>query len=324
MTYRRQEPPNAVQIELVEGCQLRCSFCGLNGIRGKANNFKMMEEATLRTLCVEMNHLHWNPRIEFAMHGEPSFHPELLRMVSIPASVNPGWHVMMTSNGGGLLRKPGPSVIIRDLFAAGLDVLALDDYDGVKVIEKIRLDLIANGYPPGVAVREYPADPLGNPHSRRKAKMITFIQDITLASKGTHADLNNHAGAGAPKDHSKNGVRCAKPFRELSVRWDGNVAVCCNDWRGEYKCGNVVHVGLDLVWNSPAMGAARQKLYHGQRDFGPCDGCNARSYRLGLLPDKMGKDDLPSPTEFTVADIDAALRGPPYTEPVLREWERVE
>ena len=152
--------------------------------------------------------------------------------------------------------------------------------------------------------------------------MVSFIQDISLADKGTHSLLNNHAGSGSPPNQNKQGKRCAKPFRELSVRWDGNVAICCNDWRGLYKCGNVVKDGLNAVWQSKAMGAARVKLYQGQRDFGPCNGCDAHSYRVGLLPDKYGKDSLPLPDSTTLADIDDALRGDPYTQPVLRPWEK--
>ena len=28
-----QDPPNAIQVEFVEGCNLACSFCGIQSIR---------------------------------------------------------------------------------------------------------------------------------------------------------------------------------------------------------------------------------------------------------------------------------------------------
>ena len=37
-----QESPFAVQIELTEGCNLFCKFCGIRGIRKKPNDFKFM------------------------------------------------------------------------------------------------------------------------------------------------------------------------------------------------------------------------------------------------------------------------------------------
>lgn len=328
MKYR-QEPPNAVQIELSEGCNLYCGFCGLQGIREKKEkNFRFMELATLRRLTHQMVDLGWNPRVEFAMHGEPTMHHSYVEMVRAVREIAPKYHIMMTSNGGGLLKSPGPVANILALFDAGLNVLALDDYKDAKLVPKIReamaKDSIKRNWDEAdIKVYEYPQQGDGNPHARRKPKdrLLVFIEAIDFADKGNHSMLNNHAGAAAPLNDKAAGKRCAKPFRELSVRWDGNVAVCCNDWRGVYKCGNV-HDGLDKVWNGPAMQAARVKLYHGERDFGPCKGCDATSYRVGLLPDKLGKDSLPKPGAAVKKAIADAVKGKPYTAPVLRPWEK--
>jgi hypothetical protein len=325
--YRIQEPPNAVQIELAEGCNLRCTFCGLSGIRGKDNDYKFMDVATLSTLCDQMIELNWNPRIEFAMHGEPTMHPDPVKMVGVARAASPRGCIMMTSNGGGLLRKPGPAHHVGALFAAGLNVLALDDYEGANIVPKIRRALTDEESHGGAAefeTFEYPEQTAGNPHARRRPgeHHLVFVQDIAKAKEGTHSLLNNHAGVGAPPLTQPMVARCAKPFRELSVRWDGRVAVCCNDWRGEYHCGSVVEDGLGVVWNGSAMGAARQMLYHARRDFGPCAGCDATSYRVGLLPDKFGRQTLPRPNAQTARDIAAALAGKSYTRAVSREWER--
>lgn len=324
MSYRNQEPPNAVQIELVEGCQLRCTMCGLNGIRGKENDYKLMEQGTLRSLLNQMKELKWNSRIEFAMHGEPSMHPNLADMVMWVKHTNPAWHLMLTSNGGGFLKSPGPASRIAHLFRLGLDTLALDDYQNVKIVPKIRAEMTLGTLPEEIKIYDYPSGgDDANPHTRVKFKRLIYVEDILHATSGTHSHINNHAGSGAPLNDNGVGKRCAKPFRELAVRWDGNVAVCCNDWRGVYHCGNVTAQcnGLAAVWNGAAMGAARAKLYHGQRDFGPCKGCDATSYRVGLLPDKFGKETLPKPNASVEFDVMTALEGQPYTQPVLREWE---
>lgn len=321
----RQDPPNAVQIELAEGCNLYCGFCGLQGIREKkVKNFKFMDVETLRSAVGQMVALDWNPRIEFAMHGEPTMHPEFVEMVRAVRKAAPTYHIMMTSNGGGLLKDTGKTVMA--LFDAGLNVLALDDYNDANIVPKIRSKL--EGKPQGwdeadIKVYEYPQQSDGNPHSRRKPndRLLVFIEAIDFAEKGNHSMLNNHAGAAAPLNDKGEGKRCAKPFRELSIRWDGNVAICCNDWRGTYKCGNVVSDGLNKVWNGAAMDAARRKLILGERDFGPCKGCDATSYRVGLLPDKFGKVKMAKPDATSAKAIVAACKGKPYTAPVLRPWE---
>jgi radical SAM protein with 4Fe4S-binding SPASM domain len=319
-----QDAPNAVQIELSEGCNLYCTFCGLQGIREKSDkNFKFMETHTLRSVMQQMTEAEWNPRVEFASHGEPTMHPQFIEMVRVAREIAPKYFLMMTSNGGGLLRKPGPLANVRALFDAGLNVLALDDYDGVGIISKVRAALAGQDFG-DIKFYEYPAQADGNPHQRIQGQRLVFVQDISKASKGTHSTLNNHAGAGAPRvapDHPSQTKRCAKPFREMTVRWDGNVALCCNNWEGSYKCGNVVRDGLDKVWNGNAMYAARQMLILGKRDFKPCQGCDALSYRVGLLPDKYGQKTMLRPNAKTRAHIAAALAGAPYTTPVRRPWE---
>lgn len=311
-----QEPPFAIQVELVEGCNLRCSFCGLNGIRGKDNDFKFMHVHVIESIVRSIKKSGWNPRIEFAMHGEPSYYPSLGKALRRFRRRLPKSFMMMTSNGGGFLKNP---TVLIDEALQHLNVLALDDYEGTSIVQKI-LQHYEGDYEPIY----YPSDPSGNPHRRRSldSHELVIIQDIEKASKGTHAILNNHAGAGAPKNDSAQGKRCAKPFREMSIRWDGNVAICCNDWRGEFKCGNVLKMSLNEIWNCLAMRAARRKLYHGERDFGPCNGCDAISYRTGLLPDKKGLESLPRATSKDHHEIEAALAGEPYTAPVLRHWER--
>lgn len=325
MPYRCQEPPNAVQVELVEGCNLYCNFCGLQGIREKKEkNYKFADPIMLARLFTQMHELKWQSRVEFAMHGEPSLHPYRVEIIQYARNMlGPKASIMMTSNGGGLIGgNRGTVQNVIDLFDAGLNILALDDYDDAKIVSKIR-GLVAHVNATGVQVYEYPDNPLGNPHTRTKpgARILSFVRDPSRAVNGTHAKLNNHCGAAAPPNEDAAGKRCAKPFRELSVRWDGNVALCCNDWRGEYKCGNVVTDGLDAVWQSDAFGAAREHLYQGKRTFTPCKGCDATSYRVGLLPDKLGRDTLKEPDEQSFTDIANALSEGTYTAPVLRKWE---
>jgi radical SAM protein with 4Fe4S-binding SPASM domain len=321
--YRIQEPPNALQIELTEGCNLYCDFCGLQGIRThKVKNFKFMNFDTLNTLAKQIKEAKWNPRVEFAMHGEPTMNENIIEFIRVFRILNPTLSIMITSNGGGLLRNPGPSKNIRALFDAGLNILALDDYKNIGIIPRIRKSLEEQKLE-GIEIYEYPENPSGNPHIRAKSgkRMVSFIEDISSSNKGTHATLNNHAGSGSPPNESAKGKRCAKPFREISVRWDGSVAICCNDWRGYYKCGNINNTPIQEIWNGPEFGAARVSLYHGMRDFGPCNGCDARSYRVGLLPDKLGKESLPLPDQQVKDDITKALEGDPYTVPVKRPWE---
>jgi len=326
----KQEPPFAIQVELVEGCNLFCDFCGLQGIREGANkNLKFMEQGVADALAQQIKDVHWNSRIEFAMHGEPSLHPDLLTIVCLFRKHLPDNQLMITSNGGGFLNRP--LTYISTIMENAVDILALDQYDGIKFVPKIREALREMKPDFKYPIYEYPAEPKGNPHRRvkRREKFVSIIQDISKAAKGTHSLINNHAGCGSPKNDTMQGKRCAKPFRELSVRWDGSIAICCNDWRGLYHCGNIVKDNfVDKIWQNDRFMAARRRLLLGLRDFGPCHGCDAKSYRTGLLPDKFGKETMdpltPERTALENAAIDAAVSGPPLAPIVLRPWEVIQ
>lgn len=312
-----QEPPFAIQVELVEGCTLACEFCGINGIRDKPGNFKFMATQTACRLAEEIRRVEWNARIEFAMHGEPSLHPELHEVMKTFREALPKASLVLFSNGSGFLRDT--SANINGLLEAGLNTLGLDAYEHVNIVPRV-MERYDGKYP----VYHYPLQIEHNLHSGRRVghRDIVVIKDISLAFVGNHSTINTHCGGGTePSEELPLQQRCAKPFRELSIRWDGNVAICCNDFRGIYKIANINDTPIEELWQHERFDAARKKLYHSDRGFDPCRFCNARSMRIGLLPDKKGRETLEPPTEHDEELIKQAIAGPPLTRPVLRRWE---
>lgn len=323
MSDYRQDPPNSLQVESVEGCNLRCVFCGLNGIRGKntRDTDRFMTVVTAQRLAAQVKEAGWNPRVEFAMHGEPTLNRDLAKLILAFRLQMPTASIMLTTNGDPLRTDPeGFATAVDRLFSHGLNTIALDDYRGMKVAPLARAYAVDRYLP----LFDYPHDPAGNPHHRWSggARRITILQDIAVADKGTHSYLSNHAGSAAPLNHRGDGKRCALPFREISVRWDGSVALCCNDWTGMFKVGNINERSVWDIWHDPAMYAARKYLLQGKRVFRPCHGCDYITKRNGLLPDRMGHYMLPEPTAEDDALIKRALSGPSYTAPVQRPWER--
>ncbi len=327
----QQEAPFTLKIELTYGCNLRCSFCGMNGIKDARRTYDYMEPDTMLQLMDLVVAAGWNPRVEMAMRGEPSLHPQRDNMIGIIRKRLPGASIMMTSNGGGWVHKD-PGVIIRRIlsaFDAGLNVLLLDDYEDANIVPRIRHALEwYGGELPMANVWAYPEQPEGNPHRRRRPNVhdLVFMDDLTTTSKGTHNRnrMNNHCGAAAPLDYTVH-KRCAHPFRELAVRYDGEVALCCNDWRGAMKLVNIHDIeDVRYAWDHPAMTAIRRMLYAGKRVAGPCKGCTAVSYRTGLLPDKKGQVTLPVVSPKDLATVHRACAGPSLVLPVLRPWEAPE
>ncbi len=325
MTKYKQDPPFCIQVEMTEGCSIQCDFCGIQGIRKKPGGYKFLSY----DLCIRMvNRIAqaiaqhgWNPRIEFAMHGEPTMNPRMVAIVKLFRRFLPKIHLMMLTNGTGLIKNPTKTIL--ELFDAGLNTLAVENYEHTDLVFRIERGLAPFMLPNNkIDEMYYPHNgPDANPHKRWPHKRFIIVSSIDLETKGTHSTLNNHCGCAAPLDHTFQ-EKCAKPFRELSIRWDGQVALCCNDWRGVYNCGSVIGLSLDEIWNGLAFDAARRMLYQGKRTFPPCTGCTQRSYRVGLLPDKLGKKEMPRPTKKTDGMLSVATSIGPMTKPVLRKWEK--
>ena len=282
-----------------------------------------MTTETATRIAREIARVGWKSRIELAMHGETTKNPKVLELIAIFRKYLPENFMLMETNGGGFLGKSSEEITQKVLayFEAGLDTIGLDEYQKVSwgniVRTKINRDVLREN---GISFHEYPSDPKGSPHTRTKNKRLVIIAPIDLSEHGTHSTLNNHAGGGAPLDTSMMHERCAKPFREISFRWDGWVSICCNSWDGSFRIGNIHDLAIDCIWNHPRFYAARQKLLHKQRTFSPCFGCNNKSYRVGLLPDKFGKETLPLPDEKTEKILQEAIADGPLIKPVDRGW----
>ncbi len=322
-----QDPPNSIQVEFVEGCNLYCDFCGLQGIREpKDKTYKEMTFEIASLITEQITQAKWTSRIEFAMHGEPTMHEDYVGLVRLFRTALPKNQLMMTSNGGGLLPQPNIVPRLNALFDAGLNIFAFDAYEGVTIKDKMLAALGDESGPMmSFALHQYPDESEWSPHTRRPidTRALIWIRDISIATRGTHSDLSNHCGAAFPPLVEPLIARCAKPFRELAIRWDGSVAICCEDWRGVFKVGNVIQDGLVAVWQHPRFHAARRLLMTGDRAaIDPCRVCNDRSYRVGLLPDRMGHRFMGPPTDADRALVAEASAGEPLTVPVARPWEQ--
>ncbi len=82
----------------------------------------------------------------------------------------------------------------------------------------------------------------------------------------------------------------------MSIIYSGEVTFCCNDFSNRIIAGNTKTEELETIWQNKIFYSAKKLLYAGKRIFEPCKGCNHTSYRVELLPDRMGKDTLPRST----------------------------
>jgi radical SAM protein with 4Fe4S-binding SPASM domain len=283
--------PWSVQVELAEGCSRTCPFCGINGIREKPGNYKFMEIYIARMLAKQCAEFCPDSRYEFAMHGEPTMNPNHLKIFNIFRQHLPKTQLQLTTNGVRFLNAKIAQENVEAIFTAGIDFIILDTY----YPERDKLREIAYSLK-GISIVDYYEEmaPAGQSpwyNHRRKLNNTVILMDDLLSRNGEVRSrvIYNHAGNANPKiappvDKPLKKT-CTMPFREIAVRWDGTVALCCHDWKGEYPISNIHHEHLEDIWNHQRFEAARTFLQNKKRIFNPCSRCDVDAgARSGLLP----------------------------------------
>lgn len=311
--------PNTVQIELVQGCNRSCTFCGTSGMERKIHSIK---KDVLARQCDLIRESGYNPRILLAGHGEPTLHPKFFACIKLMRKKLPGHWIQILTNG--YLIKKNPEALGK-MFEYGVNDVSLDEYSDSKFDEEeIKNSLGKLEKEKGIRVemvRMGPGVPLYADKSAKKHRLL-IIPAIDESSIAASRILTNHCGAGgAPNEKYKNRV-CTRIFREMVFRWDGWVSICCQDFRGQYPIVNCMDESVtcfDDIWRHDRFEAARRILYHDKRAFFPCNICDLRPMREGLLPDHLGKEDMEKPTKKDWAIVNKHAE--PLSGVRLRDWE---
>ena len=303
--------PNSINIETVQGCNRRCDFCGTMGMEKKIHFVDLSTvEYTLR-LIKKANYF---PRIRLAAHGEPTLHPKISNIVCMIRQYLPKSQIHLFTNGTVIEKRPE---IVDALFDAGLNNLNVDEYSDHLVGKFIRSNQICRKYPI--------ADQGAGVHllnlKNHKEKRITIVPPIDGDKNTMNRRICNQCGAAQPPLESPMNKKCTVIFREMTVRHDGNIAICCNDFRGYYFVTNIFECdSLQDAWFHPRFESARKFLYQGNRGFFPCNICDVRGIRVGLLPDSSGQKTMPQPNDEDRRIVE--LRYDPLAIIEKRPWEK--
>lgn len=302
--------PNSINIETVQGCNRRCNFCGTMGME-KA--FHFVDINTVIHTVKLIKQANYYPRIRLAAHGEPTLHQNICEIVKTIRKYLPKSPISLFTNGTVIEKRPE---LVDGLFNAGLNNLIVDEYSDHLVGKFIRNDATCKKYEI-VEHKNGTSMLIGVKYNDQR---ICIIPPIDAGFETANHKLCNQCGAALPPLKTPYNKRCSVIFREMTVRWDGNIAICCNDFRGYYFVTNILNCrNLEDAWFHPRFESARKILYQGKRSFFPCNVCDVKGNRVGLLPDCAGKETMPLPTENDYAIVNKHF--PPLAKLEKRPWE---
>lgn len=278
--------PYSAQIELVRGCNMKCGFCGNFSLPDEK---KFMTEDTIIKILMGLKQFGGKIRIQFSMRGEPTLHQEWHAMIGITRIILPKSQIMLTTNGIKL-----NTLDAFGFFQRGGNILQVDCYE--KTLEKYVSRFKT------IPVKKYvfPDDNF-SPWTYKSPSLqcILFTRDLKEYS-ALQRTFTNQCGAIDPAAYKKYGINkvinpfcksCTNPFRELVFHYNGDMPICCKDWRGQRVLNNINNLfgkedNLVKYWEGDLkLNTIRTLLYNKNREFTPCNNCNFNGgFYKGFLP----------------------------------------
>ena len=269
--------PMSLGIEVTNACNLKCIMCHRQVMTRKVGfmDFELFRECARQG--IEMG----AKMIVPFNYGEALLHPRLTDMVEYIKSRSRETIVKVNTNGM-LLAKD----YARNLIGAGIDEITFSlegctkesheriaigsDYNTILANLTDLIDMRKGNAKPQIRVCMVRMEETESEMKQFVKKWRPIVDSITIH------DMNT--GYGTLKDRRvrksplKRKVPCRELWLKLQVLWDGSVTVCCIDYDGRLRIGNVEKDSLRDLWFSPRMNEMRE--IHRLREFAKIPICN--------------------------------------------------
>lgn len=277
-----------VNLETISTCNARCVFCP-HPLNNKNANPQYMDEQLFRKIideCVQYAELR---EICFGLMNEPMMDRLLLERIAY----------VRRARGA----RPLPVIVVITngalLTPSKLDDMLDNPPDGIKVsvhgLEKETYEraMVGLNFDKTMRNLEYLAERLRNRSRPRVMISTVYTDDVARqgyetmrrfwAEKGfafTLINVENRAGTLMDRMAALTSQRwtvrdwCKRPLKQLNILPNGDVVLCCADWRGEVIVGNARTQSLYEIWHGEVLNHYRARLRAGEvADLRPCNRC---------------------------------------------------
>lgn len=278
--------PWLVQIELVCGCNLSCDFCANVSLPGKGKDVKYMNKQTFINIISDLRKFGDKLRVAFAMRGEPTLHRGLIKYTQLLKNYIPKCQISLITNG----RELSPLLLER-FFLSGGNIVSIDCYGNTYD----RFKELFGGSHFMWKTYDYRDFNIWQYH-KHDIKVLSLIPDIRKDHANTRS-FTNQCDCISNVTYDKYSIqrpvdgglekKCTNPFREMAIRFNGDMMVCCKDWvSNEMVIANVNKSSIYGAWfTNKKLNVIRKLLLNRCRSFHPCDKCTYfGGYRQGFLP----------------------------------------
>ena len=247
--HQKQELFDHIEIETINRCNGSCSFCPVN-CKVDPREKKVMERMLFESIVEQLAAVNYAGRFTTFSNNEPLLDERIIEWNRYARKRLPKARMHLFTNGTLLTLEK--FIALTEL----LDELIIDNYQQ-------ELQLIK----PCREIADYCKE---HPELTKKVTIVLRKPQEVLTSRGGNAPNRKDVG-----DYGRD--RCILPFKQMIVRPDGKVSLCCNDAVGKYTLGDLTKESILDVWYGPRFAMVRKCLYEGRENWGNCRSCDAFS-----------------------------------------------
>lgn len=249
--FLRNELFNHVEIETVNRCNGTCTFCPVS----KGNDtreLKKMSPGLFVSIIDQLAEINYSGKLALFSNNEPFLDDTIIEKHKYAREKLPHASMHLFTNGT-LLNIEKFTQIVQYL-----DELVIDNYQ--QELQLIR---------PCREITDYCED---HPELKKKVSIVLRKRDEVLSNRG--GDAPNRDDCVSYPD-----ARCVLPFKQLIIRPDGKVSLCCNDPLGRNTLADLTKEPLLGAWNNDRFRMVRKCLYKGRKEWKHCESCDV--FNLG-------------------------------------------
>lgn len=265
--------PNILIIESTNFCNLKCKMCPRRFMKREVGmmSFDLFKKIIDEGSCLEFVWMH--------LFGEALFNKNLVQMIEY--AKEKGVKVGLSTNSKLLTQNNFDGLLL-----SGLDILIVNLYDDkqqdgeitVRDVDEIE-GFLENKAESDTKIVVQKIKACVEPNLNEMIDRWGRFSNVIPYVKGFHSwadQIEEITEVGidvVEKDESGEERLCLEPWRGFAVYWNGDCALCCNDYDGKVTVGNVNEESIDDVWNSEKMQDVRRKFVKNDYENPLCRSC---------------------------------------------------
>ncbi len=252
------EFPERVTVELTNRCNLACTMCPRHLMEGKLGS---MSFELYKKIIDELAGHKPLALIPF-MRGESMLHRKFVEMLEYAKSKDIG-PIQIATNASMMKKEIAMALVDLeiDFVSFSIDSIDPETYASIRVNGKLDKVLANIDYFCYYREKKKSRFPEVQVSVVKTGRNQDQVDDFVRHWQGKvdrirvfeqHTSDGNFGSIGALKDKFKFDKRlpCHKVFNEISIYWNGEIALCCHDWDRKKSIGNVAENSIAQIWKN--------------------------------------------------------------------------